>query len=101
MPLHDWSNLPEWSGVHQLWIGELFRDIKKKLPRGYRAGLATIPSMTIGGPSTSPDVSIRENPDHSPDAEAEAEDDSEFDAAVTLLALEPSAQVRCFTAAIW
>jgi Protein of unknown function (DUF4058) len=98
MPLHDWSKLLEWSGVHQLWIGELFRDIKKKLPPGYRAGLATIPSMTIGGPSTHPDVSVRENPNPLSNAATEmaADDDSEFDAAVTLLALEPSAQVRVF-----
>ena len=54
--------------------------------------------MTIGGPSTHPDLSVRENSDNSPsvDAEASPSDDSEFDTQVTLLALEPSAQLRVF-----
>jgi FKBP-type peptidyl-prolyl cis-trans isomerase (trigger factor) len=33
MPLHDWSKLPEWEGVHQLWISDLYYDISGKLPR--------------------------------------------------------------------
>jgi hypothetical protein len=62
MPLHDWSLLPEWDGVHQLWITALFYEIKSKLPAGYRAGLATVPGLTIGGPVTHPDVNVHRSP---------------------------------------
>ena len=31
MPLHDWSKLPGWEGVHDIWIVELLRWIKPRL----------------------------------------------------------------------
>lgn len=60
MPLHDWSQLPEWEGVYQLWISELYYDIRAKLPPGYRAGLAQVPGLTVGGPPTHPDINVQE-----------------------------------------
>jgi hypothetical protein len=95
MPLHDWSRLPEWEGVHQLWIVGLYKHIKGKLPPGYRAGLATVPSLTIGGPATHPDVSVqRTQPD--PSGEPAPDELSGFDPEVMLLALDPTTMVRVF-----
>jgi hypothetical protein len=97
MPLHDWSRLPEWEGVHQLWIVGLYKDIKSKLPPGYRAGLATVPSLTIGGPTTHPDVSVQRTPSSAdPSAEAAPDEMSGFETEVTLLALDPTTMVRVY-----
>jgi hypothetical protein len=63
MPLHDWSKLPDWENVHQLWIVELFRWIKVRLPAGYRAGLGTVPALTIGSPPLHPDVQVQHRQD--------------------------------------
>lgn len=97
MPLHDWSRLPEWQGVHQLWIVGLYKDIKSKLPPGYRAGLATVPSLTVGGPATHPDVSVQRTttlPDGS--TEVAPDDLTGFDTEVMLLSLDPSTMVRVY-----
>jgi hypothetical protein len=97
MPLHDWSRLPEWEGVHQLWIVGLYKDIKAKLPPGYRAGLATVPSLTIGGPATHPDVSVQRTPSPpGPSGEPAPDELSGFDPEVTLLALDPTTMVRVY-----
>lgn len=58
MPLHDWSDLPGWDGVHLLWIAELLRWVKPRLPEGYRAYVGTAPTFAIGGPSERPDVGV-------------------------------------------
>jgi len=99
MPLHDWSKLPEWDGVHQLWIVELYRDIKAKLPPGYRAGMATVPSLTVGYPATHPDAIIQGNranlaPIHT--TEASPDDLSAFDTEVTISTLDPSKIIEVF-----
>src|SRR4051812_39374819 len=97
MPLHDWSRLPEWEGVHQLWIVGLYQDIKSKLPPGYRAGLATVPSLTIGGPATHPDVSVlRGQSLADPAADAVPNEMAGFETEVTLLALDPTTMVRVY-----
>src|SRR4051812_4349372 len=97
MPLHDWSRLPEWEGGHHLWIGELYRNLKAHLPPGYRAGLATVPSLTIGGPATHPDVHVRREPGApAPVPEPSLDDLTGFDAEVTLLSLDPTKMVRVF-----
>jgi len=100
MPLHDWSRLPEWEGVHQLWIGELYRSLKAKLPAGYRAGLATVPSLTIGRPASHPDINVRWHPGL-PDlaAEPSLDDLTGFDTEVTILAIDPSTMVQVFRGA--
>jgi hypothetical protein len=40
MPLHDWNDLAGWDGVHNIWIVELLRWIRPRLPEGYRAAAA-------------------------------------------------------------
>jgi hypothetical protein len=60
MPLHDWTDRPGWEGVHHLWITELLRWIKPRLPEGYRAYIGSVPTVAIGAPAEKPDVSVRE-----------------------------------------
>ena len=63
MPLHDWSALPEWGGVHQVWGVELLYAIKPQLPPAYRAYIGTTPTFAIGGPEDGrPDVRVRDWP---------------------------------------
>jgi hypothetical protein len=60
MPLHDWSALLGWDGVHQVWIVELLYWIKPRLPAGYRAYIGTTPTFAIGAPTEErPDVGVR------------------------------------------
>lgn len=63
MPLHDWSELAGWEGVHQVWIVELLYWIKPLLPAGYRAYIGTTPTFAVGAPlEERPDVSVRDWP---------------------------------------
>jgi hypothetical protein len=49
MPLHEWSDRPGWRGMHHLWITELLRWVKPRLPVGYRAyiGLTSEQDVTL------------------------------------------------------
>ncbi len=60
MPLHDWTDRPGWEGVHHLWITELLRWIKPRLPEGYRVYIGSAPTVAIGAPAERPDVSVRQ-----------------------------------------
>src|SRR5947209_14274217 len=63
MPLHDWSELSGWDGVHQVWIVELLYWIKPRLPAGYRAYIGTTPTFAIGAPGEErPDMGVRTVP---------------------------------------
>ena len=61
MPLHDWSALGGWDGMQLLWITELLRWVKPRLPAGYRAFVGSSPLLAVGVPGASarPDVSVR------------------------------------------
>ncbi len=71
MPLHDWTDRPGWEGVHHLWITELLRWIKPRLPEGYRAYIGSAPTVAIGAPSGFPDSSPStiQSPIEEPDEE--------------------------------
>lgn len=90
MPLHDWTDRSSWDGVHHLWITELLRWIKPRLPEGYRAYIGTAPTVAIGAPGGKPDVSVHKwdgngEPDlSSPAARAEAMEPDEEIAVATL-----------------
>src|SRR5438552_657183 len=60
MPLHDWTDRPGWEGVHHLWITELLRWIKPRLPAGYRAYIGSAPTVAVGAPAEKPDVGVRQ-----------------------------------------
>jgi hypothetical protein len=59
MPLHDWTDLPGWEGVHHLWITELLRWVKPRLLEPYRAFIGSAPLLAVGGPVEKPDVGVR------------------------------------------
>jgi hypothetical protein len=59
MPLHDWTSQPGWDGVHHLWIAELLRWVKPRLPAGFRAYVGMAPTLAVGAPSERPDVGVR------------------------------------------
>jgi len=56
MPLHDWSEQSGWEGVHHLWIAEILRWVKPRLPAGYRAYIGTAPTLAVGAAGGKPDV---------------------------------------------
>src|SRR5215210_4478986 len=60
MPLHDWTDRAGWEGMHHLWITELLRWVKPRLPAGYRAYIGSAPLLAVGAPAERPDVSVRE-----------------------------------------
>src|SRR5262245_46821654 len=59
MPLHDWTDLPDWETVHAYWITELGRWLRPRLPPGYRASLGTVPALVVAPTPVHPDVSVR------------------------------------------
>jgi len=59
MPLHDWSDRTGWEGMHHLWITELLRWVKPRLPVGYRAYIGSAPLLAVGAPLDRPDVGVR------------------------------------------
>ena len=89
MPLHDWSDLKGWEGVHDIWLVELLRCVKPQLPPGFRAHLGTVPTVSIDAVSDKPDVSVRhwriEDTGASPPGAALMEPEVE----VATLAIEP------------
>lgn len=60
MSLHDWSGLSGWEGVHDIWIVELLRWIKPRLPPDYRAYVGSSPALAIGAVAERPDVAVRQ-----------------------------------------
>jgi hypothetical protein len=59
MPLHEWTDRPGWVGVRHLWITELLRWVKPRLPEGYRAYIGAAPTVAVDAPPEKPDVSVR------------------------------------------
>ena len=69
MPLHDWSNAAGWDGVHNIWIVELLRWIKPRLPEGYRAYIGSTLALTVGAADEKlrccrPALASRRRPNH-------------------------------------
>lgn len=59
MVLHEWSDRPGWEGMHHLWITELLRWVKPRLPEGFRAYIGSAPLLAVGAPQERPDVGVR------------------------------------------
>jgi len=88
MPLHDWSALPGWDGVHQVWGVELLYALKPLLPPAYRAYIGTTPTFAIGGPDDGrPDVGVRDWPPGGPPAAPAADPGPEPDEEVAVATL--------------
>ncbi|MBL8797964.1 MAG: DUF4058 family protein [Planctomycetia bacterium] len=94
MPLHDWTDRPGWEGVHHLWITELLRWVKPRLPPGYRAYIGTAPVVAIGSPVEKPDVGVRAWPEeaHQPPASANGAS-SEPDEEIAVATLDATASL--------
>jgi hypothetical protein len=60
MPLHDWTEPAGWDGVHVVWLVELLRWVKPRLPEGYRAYIGSTPALTVGAVAERPDVAVRQ-----------------------------------------
>ena len=63
MPFHDWTDRSGWEGMHHLWIVELLKWVRRKLPPGYRAFIGSAPVVSVGAPSRRPDVEVGRRPD--------------------------------------
>src|SRR5438552_10906512 len=97
MPLHDWTALTGWEGVHQVWIVELLYWIKPRLPAGYRAYIGTTPTFAIGAPPEErPDVGVRDWPPNAalPAAAAPPAEEPDQEVAVMTLAAEKALLVE-------
>ncbi len=94
MPLHDWSSLAGWEGVHDYWIVELARDIKAKLPAPYRAYIGSTPALLVGAGDDRPDVAVRRREAGEPPAGEGDGDAMEPDSeAAALLTTDPQTAV--------
>jgi hypothetical protein len=59
MPLHDWTELSGWEGVHDIWLVELLRDVKLRLPPAYRAYIGSTPALSVEAGDEKPDIAVR------------------------------------------
>ena len=90
MPLHDWARTEGWDGVHHLWLSELVRHIKPRLPPEYRAHLGTVPAISLDAVATKPDVSVRHwETDNGNKAPAAPNEFGEPEEEVATVALDP------------
>jgi hypothetical protein len=59
MPLHDWKDERGWDGVHLLWLGELVRWLRPRLPETFRAYVGSVPALTVESTNGRPDLQVR------------------------------------------
>ena len=99
MPLHEWCDREGWDGVHHLWITELLRWIKPRLPEGYRAYIGVAPTLAVGAPVERPDVGVRRWTEHADRPVADAvpstsgSDVAEPDEEIAVATLDPGTAV--------
>src|SRR2546423_701278 len=96
MPLHDWNTEAGWEGFHLLWITELLRWVKARLPAGYRAYLGTTPTLAVGPARVErPDLHVRREPADDPAAagSTESAEADEPEIEVALATLDPQMAV--------
>lgn len=60
MPLHDWTDERGWDSVHPLWLTYLLEYVQERLPKGYKAFLGGVPSLTVDSANGKPDMSVRQ-----------------------------------------
>jgi hypothetical protein len=59
MPLHDWKDERGWDGVHLLWLSELVRWLRPRLPEDFRAYVGSVPALTVESTNGRPDLQVR------------------------------------------
>jgi Protein of unknown function (DUF4058) len=97
MPLHEWTDRVGWEGMRHLWITELLRWVKPRLPAGYRAYIGSAPLLAVGAPGGKPDVRIHrvsgvsdgEGGEYRPDPLSPAEAELEPEVEVAVATLDP------------
>lgn len=95
MPLHDWSVRSNWEGLRIYWMTEIARDLKNRLPEGFRAVIGSSPLVAIGFSTVKPDVAVTQSHDlqkNTPDGEFCEEPD--FEVAVTTLEEDSSVLIE-------
>src|SRR5579883_531264 len=92
MPLHEWTDRPGWEGLDHLWITELLRWVKPRLPAGYRAYIGPAPLLAVGAPRGHPDVHVHRWPEAGDQVEP-----SERTASATAGGLEPDVELAVVT----
>jgi hypothetical protein len=74
MPLHDWKDERGWDGVHLLWLSELVRWLRPRLPDDFRAYVGSVPTLTVESTNGRPNLQVRrwqpEPPGPGPEAAA-------------------------------
>ncbi len=96
MPLHDWADRDNFDGFHTYWMTEIARQLRTKLPAGYRAVIGTSPTVSIGGDPRHPDVAVTNGVPHPapPAAGSVRAPDAEVAVTTTLLDEDLSVQVE-------
>ncbi len=59
MPLHDWKDERGWDGVHLLWLSELVRWLRPRLPDDFRAYVGSVPALTVERTNGRPGLQVR------------------------------------------
>lgn len=86
MPLHDWTDLSGWEGMHIFWMTEIARALRGNLPPGYRAVIGSSPLVAVGVAPVKPDVAVTNGAHHPPAAPPTAELGPDVEIAVATLA---------------
>jgi hypothetical protein len=88
MPLHDWTDLPGWEGMHIFWMTEIARALRGSLPPRYRAVIGSSPLVAVGVAPVKPDVVVThsaQQPNGSPTAPAPTAFEPDVEVAVATL----------------
>jgi hypothetical protein len=96
MPLHDWTDRDNFDGLHIYWMTEIARQLRAKLPPGYRAVIGTSPTVSIGGDLRHPDVVVTNGTPHPapPTPTSVRAPDAEVAVTMTVLDEDLSVQVE-------
>lgn len=77
MPLHDWQTTRRWDGLRSFWLGHIARDLRTRLPPGYRA-LLDVAVMLAGDDFSFSDVAATPPPSVAESVPAFGEPDAEL-----------------------
>lgn len=93
MPLHDWTDRRGWGGLHTYWMTEIGRDLKAKLPPGYRAVIGPSPFVAIDLAQVEPDVAVTQAATRPPPVSDGEAGEPEVEVAVATLEEDMTVQV--------
>jgi hypothetical protein len=94
MPLHDWTDRENFDGFHTYWMTEIARQLRAKLPPGYRAVIGTSPTVSVGGELRHPDVAVTNGSPRPPTPGTARAPDAEVAVAMSVLDEDLTLQVE-------